>query len=114
MDHMMGLYDEPFALMKSGRKTVEIRLNDAKRQRVQVGDFIEFIKAPVQDERIIMKVTGLRTYESFRDLYEDVPVEELGEEGLSVDELVKETYVIYSKEREREFGALAIHVEKVD
>ncbi|WP_185970900.1 ASCH domain-containing protein [Alkalicoccobacillus porphyridii] len=114
MNHMMGLYDEPFALMKNGRKTVEVRLNDEKRQRLRVGDHIDFIKAPVQDDRLKMIVTELKKFESFRELYESVPIEDLGEEGMSVNQLLNETYLIYSQESEQKFGALAIYVEQVE
>lgn len=42
MEHKMRLYDQPFQLMLAGTKTVEIRLNDEKRQAVQNGDIIVF------------------------------------------------------------------------
>ncbi|MCM2677212.1 ASCH domain-containing protein [Alkalicoccobacillus plakortidis] len=114
MAHMMGLYDEPFALMKSGRKTVEVRLNDSKRQKLQVGDQINFIKAPVQDERLNVVITALKTYPTFRDLYEDIELKKLGKEQASLNKLINETYMIYSEEQENEFGVLAIDVERVE
>lgn len=35
----------PFEKIKSGSKTIEMRLFDEKRQRISVGDFIEFSSA---------------------------------------------------------------------
>ena len=42
MLHKMKLNSKPFESIKSGSKTIELRLNDEKRQQVSVGDFIEF------------------------------------------------------------------------
>ena len=40
--HRMKLQTSPFKKIQNGSKTIELRLNDEKRQQVQVGDFIEF------------------------------------------------------------------------
>ena len=42
MLHCMKLNRDPFEKIKSGSKTIEMRLFDEKRQRISVGDFIEF------------------------------------------------------------------------
>ena len=41
--HEMRLHNSPFKLIKSGTKTIEMRLNDEKRQLIKVGDSIKFI-----------------------------------------------------------------------
>ena len=41
--HEMKLYPAPFDSIKSGRKTVEMRLNDEKRQLIKIGDRIRFV-----------------------------------------------------------------------
>lgn len=40
--HEMRLADAPFDMIKSGKKTVEVRLNDEKRRQICVGDIIIF------------------------------------------------------------------------
>lgn len=40
--HHMKLKRSPFEKIKNGSKSIELRLNDEKRQKVQIGDFIEF------------------------------------------------------------------------
>lgn len=45
MLHCMKLNRDPFEKIKSGSKTIEMRLFDEKRQRISVGDFIEFSSA---------------------------------------------------------------------
>ena len=42
MKHSMKLNPAPFGLIKAGKKTVEMRLFDEKRQRIKAGDIIEF------------------------------------------------------------------------
>lgn len=42
MIHEMKLLEDPFEQIKSGAKTVEIRLFDEKRKVLRVGDIIEF------------------------------------------------------------------------
>ena len=44
MLHKMRLNKEPFDEMKNGTKTIEFRLYDEKRQKVKIGDKIEFSK----------------------------------------------------------------------
>lgn len=42
MIHKMNLNPEPFGMILSGQKTIELRLNDEKRKLIKVGDRIEF------------------------------------------------------------------------
>ncbi|MGM0867419.1 MAG: ASCH domain-containing protein [Bacillota bacterium] len=71
--HKMGLFETPFNSMKSGRKTVEVRLNDGKRRKLNIGDKIEFAKVPDENETLAVGVTGLRKYNTVKDMYEAIP-----------------------------------------
>lgn len=42
MIHNMKLHSTPFEMIKSGKKTFELRLYDEKRQKIKVGDEIIF------------------------------------------------------------------------
>ena len=42
MKHEMKLNNKPFEKIKKGTKTIELRLNDEKRQLLKVNDYIEF------------------------------------------------------------------------
>lgn len=42
MQHKMHLNHGPFKLIKQGTKTIELRLNDEKRQVLKENDLIEF------------------------------------------------------------------------
>ena len=40
----MKLLEEPFELIRTSRKTFEVRLNDDKRKKISAGDVIVFTK----------------------------------------------------------------------
>lgn len=78
MLHTMKLKQEPFEKIKSGSKTIEFRLFDEKRKKVQVGDFIEFLLVDNPKEKIQTRVTVLHRFDSFRELYANISKEKLG------------------------------------
>ncbi|GAA0337898.1 ASCH domain-containing protein [Bacillus carboniphilus] len=114
MLHKMGLYGEYFQSIKDGKKKVEVRLNDEKRRQIKVGDFIEFIKVPEQDESLKVRVMELRIYDTFKEMYEDIPFEAFDCEGWSMEEMVEGTYQIYTREQEKQWGTLAIIISHMD
>ena len=107
----MGLYGEYFKAIKEGKKKVEVRLNDEKRRNIKVGDTIEFIKVPEQDEILKVEVTELRKYDTFQSLYEDIPFQDFDCEGWTMSEMIVGTYEIYAPEQEKRWGALAITIK---
>lgn len=109
--HQMALYEAYFEAIKSGSKKVEVRLNDEKRSKIKVGDLIEFISVPNQDETLIVKVTELRTYNRFKEMYEDIPFKDFDCDGWTMEEMINGTYEIYTPEQEKEWGTLAIWIE---
>lgn len=113
MIHKMGLYEEYLDLIKAGKKTVEVRLNDEKRRKVKAGDLIEFTKVPEENEKIQVKVTGLKVYANFQAMYEAIPFQCFGGQEATVAEMVAETYDIYTPEQEKEWGTLAIEIDYI-
>lgn len=114
MIHTMKLYAEPFKSMKSGKKTVEVRLNDDKRRKINCGDVIEFNRIPDENESLKVKVLELRRYDSFQKMYEAIPENDLDAAGESIEEMVESTYQIYSPEQEKKWGTLAITIGLMD
>lgn len=111
MIHQMGLYDEYFSAIKEGKKTVEVRLNDEKRRKIRVGDSIEFIKVPEQNDTLQVKVIELRTYETFQSMYKDIPFKDFDCEGWTMEKMIDGTYEIYNPEQEKAWGTLAIRIK---
>lgn len=110
--HKMKLLADPFQKIKAGNKTVEIRLNDKKRQLVKVGDTIEFSKLPELKESLRVEVVGLFRYSNFKEMINDLGLEVFGyPANYSKDEFVRLIYSIYSPDQEKEHGVLAIQVQ---
>lgn len=107
----MGLYEEYFRAIKDGKKIVEVRLNDERRRNIRVGDSIEFIKVPQQDEILKVQVNDLRKYDTFETMYKDISFKDFDCEGWTMKEMIYGTYEIYTVEQEKEWGALAIFIE---
>ncbi len=77
MKHYMKLKPFPFEMIKSGNKTIELRLFDEKRQKIKVGDYIEFTNIQTGDV-ITAEVLALHRFDSFKELYENLPLTRCG------------------------------------
>lgn len=126
---VMHLADESFAAVKSGKKSVELRLFDEKRKLIDFGDYIEFVRLGHEDERIKMKVKSFDIEQSFEELFslkrysedEDgkvieirkYPPETMGfRKGASIKDMVLGMRKYYSEKEEKENGVMAITLEK--
>lgn len=114
MQHTMGLYESPFNSIKSGKKTVEVRLNDEKRRKISIGDSIKFTKVPENNESLTVEVLELRAFPTFKEMYETIPASEFDTVGDPIDLMVQQTYEIYSPEQEKEQSTLAITIKLLE
>lgn len=112
--HNMKLYNEPFTLIKEKRKNIEVRLNDEKRREIEINDEIIFSNYDNPNEQIKVKVVGLSKFNSFRELYSSFPKSYFGHnEEINLEEQIQIVREIYSEEKEKKYGVLAIHVELI-
>ena len=114
MTFEMRLQDAPFQKIKTGRKTIELRLNDEKRRRISVGDEILFINA-ANGESLTAVVVALYPFTSFEALYRALPLEDCGYsktelEGASASDM--DAY--YSREEQEKYGVLGIRIRLKD
>ena len=109
MKHEMKLNNEPFVKIKNGSKTVELRLNDEKRQLVNIGDLIEFTNRET-GEKILTEVEDLLHYPSFEELYANVDKSLIGYEK---DDVVDPHHMdkYYSREEQEKYGVLGIKIK---
>ncbi len=77
MEFKMHLREKPFFMIKSGKKDIEMRLYDEKRQKIKVGDTIEFSNEET-GQTIETEVTNVHVYENFEKLYKDFEKTRLG------------------------------------
>ncbi len=115
MQQSMKLTENAYDRVESGKKTIEIRLFDEKRQKLNIGDIIEFSKLPELKDKIKVKVIELHKYKTFRDLVTDYGTEYYGhqKDKYSVDEFVERCYTTYSKEQEQKYGVLGIEIKLI-
>ena len=107
--HEMRLHNSPFKLIKSGTKTIEMRLNDEKRQLIKVGDSIKFINR-VTEEEMVTLVKGLHYYDSFDELYKYFDKVSIGyaeDEEANPDDMSQ----YYSKDDILKYGGVGIEIE---
>ena len=113
MTHKMKLQKQAFERIRRGEKIIELRLCDEKRQKVKVGDVVEFSSLEEPDEKITAKVKGLLYYKTFKDLINDIPATYFGFTEEDKPWLVESMYDIYSKEKEEALGVLGIRIEVI-
>jgi len=109
MKHAMNLQNRYFDFIKNGTKRIELRLNDEKRAKIQLGDEIIFAKN--DGEKLTSKVFGLLQYDNFENLFRDFPIEILSDKSMTKNELRKTVEEFYAPEKQREFGVLGIRLE---
>ena len=66
----MKLQHRPFTAIKSGRKTMEMRLYDDKRKLLKIGDMVEFTDVETA-ETLVCTVVKLHIYATFEELYKN-------------------------------------------
>ena len=109
--HYMHLEPEAFAAMEAGKKTIELRLCDEKRRRIQAGDVIRFESTDDDTDVLFARVTGMRFFASFDELYAALPLTACGyapEELKTASPRDMDKY--YSPEDQRKWGVVAIEL----
>lgn len=111
MKHNMKLQNNPFEMIKNGTKTIEMRLNDEKRKKLNIGDTIEF-RNIITTETLETLIEDIKNYPNFKELYKNYSKEEL---GYLKDEIAnpKDMEKYYSKEEQEKYGVLAIKIRKI-
>ena len=112
MKHIMKLNEQPFKMIQSENKSIELRLYDEKRRLVSVGDEIEFFCASDNEMRILSRVVAMHTFSSFKELYEGLPLLKC---GYTVKDVANASYKdmleYYTAEEEKAFGVVGIEIE---
>lgn len=111
MLHHMNLDTRPFEMISSGRKTIELRLNDDKRQAIRIGDDIEFTENS-DGKKLTVKVRNIHRSADFEELYRELPLEKC---GYLKEELpgakASDMEVYYPREKQERYGVLGIEIE---
>ena len=109
--HKLKLATEPFDAIVSGEKTIESRLYDEKRQKIQLGDEIVFTNRDKPGQTATVKVVGLLRYATFHDLFSHNNPRRFG--GESVEWLEEQIGEFYSLDDQLEDGVVGIEFKMV-
>lgn len=111
MKHELRLQPGPFAKIKAGTKTEELRLYDEKRRKIKVGDTLEFTNLE-NAETLLVDVISMQIYPNFSELYKHYDKISLGyDENDVASPSDMEKY--YPKELQREYEVVAIGIKLV-
>lgn len=108
MIHYMKLTPSAFESIKCKTKTIEMRLNDEKRQKIQKGDIICFENIETK-ESLTVTVLNLYHFKNFSELYQAFDKRSLGyqeNEAAAPEDMV----AYYSLEQIEKYGVLAIEL----
>lgn len=114
MVYMMKLKNDPFRKIQSGEKTVELRLYDYKRRRLDISDEIIFTNLDNDGEELAVRVKALYRYGSFEEFFSEISPEQCGfRKEETIEEAASEMLKYYSDEQINIFGVLGIKIELV-
>lgn len=115
MRHQMHVEAKYREMIKNGTKRIEVRLYDAKRRKVQLGDEIEFLPMAAGEydprDKVIVRVTGILRYESFAALFQDFPMAMLAAEDYTVEALLKDLERLYTPGLQNTYGVVGFRFE---
>ena len=98
---------EPYlSLILNGIKTVEGRLNKGKFKEMQVGDLVETAGE-------IFEILEKNIYRTFKEMILSEGIENVIPDKTTIDDAVNVYYRFYTKEQEKEFGVVAIKINKI-
>lgn len=109
--HLMKLKEAPFHLIESGKKTIEARLYDSKRQKIMLGDTILFRLLDDETQKIEVKVIGLLRYETFGDMFAHTDIRKFG--GDDAEAFTGGMLQYYSQKDQDAHGVLGIEFSVV-
>jgi len=107
--HQMRLSLAPFGKIEKGKKVIESRLYDEKRQQINVGDEVIFVCEDSSERTLKTKVTDLYRYKTFEELFSAFSPKLFG--GESREQLVEEIRSFYPQEKEQQYGVVGIRIE---
>ncbi len=104
--HELKLANEPFEAIATGKKTIESRLFDEKRQAIQLEDILVFINREKPSQTLKVRVVGLLHYGTFDDLFSNNNPAKFG--GKSKNWLMSQISEFYSFEEQTQYGVIGI------
>ena len=107
----MNLTPAPMQEIRTGNKTIELRLNDEKRKQISVGDTIKFVNTEDSNDTLRVKVVDLFLFSSFAELYDNLPLLNCGYNEDNINTASPEDMeMYYSREKQNKYGVVGIEI----
>ena len=106
--HKMKVKEPYFSLLRDGKKTIELRLFDEKRRKINVGDEITFVCFENEERFFISKVVRLYKANSFNELCSQFDCLKAG--FVNKEELICVLSEFYSAEMQEKNGVVGIEI----
>ena len=107
--HTMKVQTKYYNLLKSGVKTVELRLWDEKRQLIRAGDQINFSDLSNPDDTFMAKVVALHRAPSFDKLCKIISPQQAG--FSTKEDLLNCLEKFYTPEAQQKYGVVGIEIK---
>ena len=110
-EHVMNLTPAPMQEIRTGNKTIELRLNDEKRKQISVGDTIKFINTEDSNDTLRVKVVDLFLFSSFAELCDNLPLLNCGYNEDNINTASPDDMeMYYSREKQNKYGVVGIEI----
>ena len=110
-EHVMNLTPAPMQEIRTGNKTIELRLNDEKRKQISVGDTIKFINTEDSNDILRVKVADLFLFSVFSEVYDNLPLLNCGYNENNINTASPDDMeMYYSREKQNKYGVVGIEI----
>ena len=104
--YVVNISKKPYKKIKLGKKTVDLRLNDLRRNNIQKGDVVIFRLDNNPKKQIVVEVINSKKFYSFKDLVSYYGREKCGFKKKSVDEANEIMKRFYKPEEIKKLGVI--------
>lgn len=108
MEMFVHLHPEVFEIVLNKIKDVEVRVNDLKRRKLNIGDTLIFLKRPEEKEQIKAKVINLVYFNNFQEVIDYYDMKRIYLSNTTKEEYISLMHQFYSSKEVKEWGVVAI------
>jgi len=101
-----------FTFLKNGQKTIEGRIKKGWYELIKPGDHI-IVHNEEETDSVEVLVKDVRTYISIKEMLEQENIKNILPDVETVEQGIGVYQKFYTKEQQKEFGVIAIEVEKI-
>ena len=111
--YILHLSEPWFTLISLGLKTVEGRKNKGLFKEMKVGDIIEWTNEDFDKRTVLTKITKKVEYNTFAEYLNNEGLENCLPGMTSLEHGLSVYFKYFTKQEEKEFGVIAIHLELI-